>query len=104
MKPDTLYQPKGIADFPELAELPAQDVAMDTFRMHYPLPIISARVSDDGLTMSYRLRWTMNSQHFLQVARLIIIGHDLPLEATLDEFIIGNRVFESNLIITYTGQ
>lgn len=93
-----------IDGFPELDELPAKDVAFDTFRMNYPLPATSAKMADDGLSMSYRLRFEMNSENYLKVAHFAIICKGLPLEAKLDELVVGGRVFETNLIITYTGQ
>lgn len=91
-------------DFPELADLPAQGLAMDTFRLHFPLPASSARVSAEGKRMTYRLHNSSCANCYLKSARIIITNHKLSLQAKYDPFKIGDVVFEHILVITYTGQ
>lgn len=89
-----------IAGFPELADLSPRDVAMDTFRMFFALHPTSAKEWKDG-AMAYRLLFSMNSEHYLQMARFIILSKELPLHAKLDQFAIGRVVFETHLVISY---
>ncbi len=89
--------------FPELDELP-QDQAMDAFRKLFPVLTTKLFVSKDGRTMSYRLRGTKLMHNYVQMARLIVIMHRLPLEVSNDRFAIGDVVFEDTLVITYTGR
>ena len=88
----------------DIGDFPAQDVAMDVFRMFFPLPATSARVSGDGLTMTYKLRAQSNAEEYLKIARLTIATKKLDLEAKVDEFKIGKMVIEKTLIVTYTGE
>ena len=93
-----------IDGIPALSDFPAQDVAMDVFRMFFPLPATCAHVSEDGFRMTYTLRHGVNTESYLQIARLTIATKELDLEAKVDEFKIGDMVIENILIITYTGE
>jgi hypothetical protein len=104
MERSSLFTDHAIDGIPELADLPAYAIALDMFKMNYPLPATSARMADDSRSMSYRLRFEMNTEHYLKIAGFVIDRLDLPLKAELDQFVVGKVVFETNLVITYIGQ
>jgi len=90
-----------IDQFPGLDDLPPQDQAMDAFRRLFPVIQRTIIVSADGRVMKYRLRGTGMMKNYLEMARLIIITHQLPLQVHQDLFEIGGIQFENNLVITY---
>lgn len=96
---DQFFNHHNVDQFPQLDELPPQDQAMDSFRMLFPL--LGAHVGTAGNVMKYRLTGTTLMDNYLQMARLIIVTHQLPLVATNDRFGIGGVIFEDQLVITY---
>lgn len=100
---NTTYAPHIIDKLalPAIHGLKPWDVAMDAFRMHYPVPSLEVHVEPNGRTMKYRMRGFKNVEHYLQMAWLTIAMHNLPLLATRYKWKIGEVVFEDNLILTY---
>lgn len=96
---DQVFTHHNVDQFPQLDELPPQDQAMDSFRILFPL--LGAHVEPRGRVMKYRLTGTTLMDNYLQMARLIIVTHQLPLVATNDRFAVGDVVFEDQPVITY---
>lgn len=83
----------------QLIELQAQDIALEAFRIAFPLRCTS--VTPDGLKMIYRLRRGAKIDQYAMIARLLIIDNLLPLEVKIDVFAIGGMILENNLIIEF---
>lgn len=98
---DQFFNHHNVDQFPQLDELPPQDLALDSFRMLYPLPATSAHVNADGKRMFYKLTGSRLMENYMSMARLLIATHRLPLIVDRDRFAYGDVVFHDHMVIIY---
>ncbi len=89
---------------PDIDGIEPWDLAVDRFRLncHFPPHLFS--ISEDGKTMTFRMRGSRLGDNYERMARLIVLMHALPLEVTRDRFAVNDVVFEDNLLITYAAR
>ena len=93
-----------IDDQLDIPGLEPWDEAMNTFRLQCPFLPLDVLVSDDGRTMTMRMRGMQLVDNYLRTARLIILMNRLPLTVNRDRWEMEGVVFEDNLVFTYDGK
>lgn len=86
---------------PDLDGVGPWDLAMDDFRRHFQVLCMKVYTDRDGRRMTYRMGGWKNVDQYLQMARMVILAHNLPLEVIRHRWAVGEVVFEDSLIITY---
>lgn len=80
-------------------EIAPQDLAMSSFREAFRLT--RCLVSEDGMTMQYRLRNALDAECWIINAGRIIEALNLPLQAKLYKWESGGMLREVYLCIIY---
>lgn len=80
-----------------------QDEALDNFRSLFPVVCEKVTVSDDGMTMKYRVMSDRLAAEWILLANRLIKENRLPLFCEIDEFKFGSILFDRWLTIQFVG-
>lgn len=78
----------------------AQDEAMDRFRSAFAIPL-TTHVINNGNLMRMRVTNSSRAQEFLALAQTIILINQLPLVPRLNEWKVGECIFDRWLEIEF---
>lgn len=81
-------------------EVEPQDLAMDAFRLHFPL-ISGCFIESDGKTMRYDMQSPIVAAVWQNSAQKVIKAHDLPLVTEVKVKVERNGEMEVTLLIIY---
>jgi hypothetical protein len=84
-------------------EIQPQDLAMEKFRALFQAPLPVCHVFKDGRVMRYRIRNERLALEYHAMALRIIDQNSLPLEATIDNWKVGDVVFDRWLVLEYVA-
>lgn len=79
----------------------AQDEALDNFRQAFNMPLINARVSEDGRQMRIRVNLDRLAARYLLHANHVITANALPLTAAIEEWVVKGVLFGRWIVISF---
>ena len=77
-----------------------QDLAMDAFRGAFNIPL-TTHVIKDGKLMRIRVTNSERADEYLALAQTIILINHLPLAVGINEWQIGNCIFDRWIVVEF---